>query len=63
MHRGTQMTYICPHCGQDANDPKADLFDSISMGRLTCANCAREFLVVDDVPMTEEQYRQGNRVH
>jgi hypothetical protein len=57
------MTYICPHCVQDVNDPKADLFDSILMGRLMCAHFAREFLVVNDAPMTEEQYRQGNKVH
>jgi hypothetical protein len=57
------MTYTCPHCGQDSNDPKADLFDTIRIGRLMCAHCAREFLVVNDVPMTEEQYRQSKQVH
>jgi len=56
------LVIICPHCGQEADDPKAALFDSISMGRLTCQHCGREFLVVDDVPMTEEQYRRGNAV-
>jgi hypothetical protein len=57
------MTYVCPHCGKDSNDPKASLFDSIKIGRFTCAPGAREFLVVNDVPMTEQQYLQGNKVH
>jgi hypothetical protein len=52
----------CPHCGQEADDPKAALFDSISMARLTCQHCRQESLVVDDVPITEEQYRRGNIV-
>jgi len=41
-------------------DPKAALFESISMGRLTCRHCRRDFLVVDDTPITEEQYQQKN---
>jgi uncharacterized protein YbaR (Trm112 family) len=53
---------ICPHCGQEAKDPKAALFDSISIGRLTCQHCRREFLVVDDVPMTLEQFQQDKIV-
>jgi hypothetical protein len=39
------MPYLCPHFGEDANDPKAELFDTIRIGRFTCAHCAREFLV------------------
>jgi len=61
--------FKCPHCGQETHDPKAALFDSIFMARVTCQHCLREFLVVDNVPMTEEQYRQrtsagfGDEVH
>jgi hypothetical protein len=57
------MTYLRPHCGEDANDPKAELFDTIRIARFICAHWARELLVVNGVPMTEKQYRQGNKVH
>jgi hypothetical protein len=31
------------------------------MSTKTCEHCGLEFLIVNDVPMTEEQYeRQGN---
>jgi hypothetical protein len=50
--------FKCAHCGQETNDPKAALFDSIFMARVTYQHCLREFLVVDDVAMTEEQHRE-----
>lgn len=35
----------------------AAAFDHIFISRKQCEKCGREFLIVNDVPMTEEQYR------
>jgi len=52
------LTCICPYCKQETGLGTAALFDSVLMSRKTCENCGREFLIVNDVSMTEEQYRQ-----
>ena len=39
----------------------AEHFDTIDMGRETCTHCGQEFLIVNDIPMTEQQYRDGKR--
>ena len=46
----------CPHCGEQTGVGTAALFDSILMSRKECEKCGREFLIVNDVPMTEDQY-------
>lgn len=51
---------ICPHCKEQTRVPGG--FDEIRMGWATCDHCLSEFLIVDNVPMTEEQYRKGGRV-
>lgn len=39
----------------------AALFDYFFMSRKTSENCGRDFLIVEGVPMTEEQYsRKGS---
>ena len=48
---------ICPHCR--AQTSILGGFDSIDAGRFTCEHCLTEFLVIDNVPMSEEQYRRG----
>jgi transposase-like protein len=50
----------CPHCKDQTKIPGG--FDSIDVGRFTCEQCRSEFLIIDNVPMTEEQYRQGTRL-
>jgi len=54
----SMLTCICPYCKQETGLGTAALFDSVLMSRKTCENCGREFLIVNDVSMTEEQYRQ-----
>ena len=49
---------ICPHCGKETHTPKAALFGEVMMGRETCERCGQEFLIVDDAPMTREQYKK-----
>jgi uncharacterized protein (DUF983 family) len=49
---------ICPHCGKETRMPKAALFDEVLMGREECERCGQEFLIVDDAPITHEQYRE-----
>jgi len=47
---------ICPYCNQETGIGTAALFDTVLMSRKTCDKCGREFLIVNDVPMTQEQY-------
>jgi rRNA maturation protein Nop10 len=35
---------------------------TIDMGRETCTHCGQEFLIVNDIPMTEQQYRDGSKI-
>jgi rRNA maturation protein Nop10 len=55
-------TFSCPHCGRQTEVFGADRFDSIDMGRETCTQCGQEFLIVNDIPMTEQQYRDGSKI-
>jgi hypothetical protein len=32
------------------------------MGRETCTHCGEEFLIVNDIAMTEQQYRDGSKI-
>jgi transposase-like protein len=47
---------ICPYCKQETGVGTAGLFDTVLMSRKTCEKCDRDFLIVNDVPMTQEQY-------
>jgi hypothetical protein len=46
----------CPHCGEQTKIGVTPLFDTILMARKRCDHCGLEFLIVNDEPMTEEQY-------
>jgi hypothetical protein len=48
----------CPHCGEQTGIGGAAFFDAITMARKECEHCRLEFLLVDDVPVTEEQYKR-----
>jgi hypothetical protein len=54
------FTCICPYCKQETGVGSAALFDTVLMSRKTCDKCGREFLIVNDVPMTEEPYSAQN---
>jgi hypothetical protein len=46
----------CPHCNQEIGISTATLADHAFLLRSRCEKCGKEFLIVDGVPMTEEQY-------
>ena len=50
------FTCICPYCKQETGVRTAALFDTVLMSRKTCDKCGREFLIVNNVPMTEERW-------
>ena len=50
--------FTCPHCGRKTLVFCEDQFETIEMGRETCEHCQQEFLIVNDVPMTEQEYQQ-----
>ena len=56
----TVSVVICPHCQSQTAIPGG--FDSIDVGRFTCEHCRTEFLIIDNIPMTEVQYRKGSTV-
>ena len=47
---------ICPHRKQDTGVGTAALFEHVFMSRKKCEKCGKEFLIVNGVPMTQEQY-------
>jgi transposase-like protein len=49
---------ICPHCHQETGIGTAAALDQIFMSRKACEKCGKEFLIVDGVPMSEDQYRR-----
>jgi hypothetical protein len=51
---------ICPHCGQQTAIPRAAEFAFIDVGRFTCEHYEKEFLVLHNVPMTEQEYAAKN---
>jgi len=46
---------LCPYCHKQTTIPCGAEFQSIDIGRFTCDHCGREFLVIDDVPVIEDQ--------
>jgi len=47
----------CSHCGRQTSIGAAVLLDIVVMSRKRCEVCGREYLIFNDVPMTEEQYK------
>jgi transposase-like protein len=52
---------ICPHCQQETGIGTAALFDHVFMSRTKCERCGKEFLIVNGVPMTREQYARRSK--
>jgi len=46
----------CPHCHEEIGIATADLADHAFLLRAQCEKCGREFLIVERLPMTDEQY-------
>lgn len=46
----------CPHCHQEIGIATADLADHAFLLRTKCEKCGKEFLIVERLPMTDEQY-------
>ena len=59
---GEIEVFTCPHCGRQTRVFGAEQFDTIEMGRGMCTHCGQEFLIVNDIAMTEQQYREGSKV-
>ena len=51
----------CPHCGQEIGISTAALAAQAFLLRARCEKCGQEFLIVESVPMTEEQYSSRTR--
>jgi len=51
-------TFTCPHCRKQTEHPQALAFDKLMMSRASCRHCGKEFLIVDDVPMTPAEYQK-----
>jgi len=54
-------TMTCPSCHNETGIGTAALFDHVFMSRKKCKRCGRDFLIVDGIPMTEEQYARRSR--
>jgi hypothetical protein len=48
----------CPYCGEQFKYPEADYYDKVLMARVACPSCKREFLIVDDQSVTQEEYER-----
>jgi hypothetical protein len=53
----------CPYCKEETGIGSAGIFDTILMSRKQREGCGREFLIVNSVPMTREQYAQMPPTH
>jgi hypothetical protein len=51
--------FPCPYCKNQTKVPGATPFTTIFVAKATCQQCSKEFIVVDNVPLTQEQYRES----
>ena len=51
----------CPYCGQRIGIATVDLSRHAYLLRALCEKCGKEFLIVNGIPMTEEQYSSHMR--
>jgi hypothetical protein len=47
---------MCPHCHEPIGTSTVHLAELAFLLRARCEKCGKGFLIVDRVPMTEEQY-------
>jgi transcription elongation factor Elf1 len=55
-------TFSCPHCGLETSVFGASKFATIVFGRARCDHCRQEFLIVNDIAVTEEEYRKESKI-
>jgi hypothetical protein len=58
LSEANRASVKCPHCGERTKIGVTPLFDTVLMARKSCDHCGLEFLIVNDEPMTEEQYER-----
>lgn len=51
----------CPHCGQEIGISTVALASQAFLLRARCEKYGQEFLIVEGVPLTEEQYASRMR--
>ena len=51
----------CPHCNQEIGIGTVELSGQAFLLRTQCEKCGKEFLIVEGVPMTDEQYSSHPR--
>ena len=56
QERREKRIYEMSHCEQQTGIGIVALFNTIFMARKTCEHCRLEFLIVNDVAMTEDEY-------
>ena len=61
IKRSPHFRMKCPHCGQEIGSSTAALAEHAFLLRARCEKCGQEFLIVEGVPMTEEQYSSRTR--
>jgi transcription elongation factor Elf1 len=54
--------FSCPNCGLKTSVFGASKFAAIVFGRARCDHCGQEFLIVNDVAVTEEEYRKESKI-
>ncbi len=56
IERVRTPTMKCPYCNQEIGISIAALAELAFLLRTQCEKCKKEFLIVQGVPMTDEQY-------
>jgi transposase-like protein len=46
----------CPNCGRQTSVFGASKFAKVDFGRARCEHCQQEFVIVNNIPMTEQEY-------
>ncbi len=52
--------FLCPYCGRTTS-VFPEKFSTMDVDRNICEHCGKEILIVNDIPMTEEEYRKGGK--
>jgi transcription elongation factor Elf1 len=56
-HNTRVIMFNCPYCKAETDVVGTADFATIDLGRAICEHCGKEFIIVENLPMTEEQYR------
>jgi len=56
----TIRVFPCPYRKKQTKVPGATPFTTIFLAKASCQACSKEFIVIDNVPLTQEQYRESN---